>query len=86
MQKYLTLVEASEICGFGRTKIAKWCQDGNVPGCIRGGSSWLLPEDFTIDLEAFPKNYQKFIRWYMRKYENKSPAPATKTITTKKKK
>ena len=42
---YMTLREASEICGISARQINSYCADGRIPGAEKMGRVWLIPKD-----------------------------------------
>ena len=42
---YLTLIEYAEKHGKQRNILGRHCRDGRIPGAVRRGKEWYIPED-----------------------------------------
>ena len=61
--KYLSIAQTAECWGISTRRIQILCSEGRVPGAIRIGTVWGIPEDAAKPADARIKN---------GKYTNKS--------------
>ena len=43
--EYLTLKEISKIWGISDRMVTVYCTNGRIPGAIKKGNMWLVPQD-----------------------------------------
>ncbi len=43
--EYLTVKEMAERWGISSRMVTIYCKEGRIPGAIKKGNLWLLPED-----------------------------------------
>lgn len=56
--KYITAVEYAERNGISRVTVRQQCQRGSIPGAMKQGRDWFVPEDATpIDRRVTTGNY-----------------------------
>lgn len=53
--KYLSCSDASKAMGFSVRRIQQMCKNGELPGAIKEGRKWLIPDE-TIHMNHFAKN------------------------------
>lgn len=53
--EYLSCSDASKAMGFSVRRIQQMCQNGELPGAIKEGRKWLIPDE-TIHMNHFAKN------------------------------
>lgn len=53
--EYLSCSDASKAMGFSVRKIQQMCKNGELPGAIKEGRKWLIPDE-TIHMNHFAKN------------------------------
>lgn len=53
--EYLSCSDASKAMGFSVRRIQQMCKNGELPGAIKEGRKWLIPEE-TIHMNHFAKN------------------------------
>lgn len=53
--EYLSCSDASKAMGFSVRRIQQMCKNGELPGAIKEGRKWLIPDE-TIHLNHFAKN------------------------------
>ena len=53
--EYLSCSDASKAMGFSVRRIQQMCKNGELPGAIKGGRKWLIPDE-TIHMNHFAKN------------------------------
>lgn len=53
--EYLSCSDASKAMGFSVRRIQQMCKNGELPGAIKEGSKWLIPDE-TIHMNHFAKN------------------------------
>lgn len=53
--KYLSCSDASKAMGFSVRRIQQMCKNGELPGAIKEGLKWLIPDE-TIHMNHFAKN------------------------------
>ena len=53
--EYLSCSEASKAMGFSVRRIQQMCKNGELPGAIKEGRKWLIPDE-TIHMNHFAKN------------------------------
>ena len=64
MTHYLTTRDAAARLGVKADTVKRWCQQGKLPGAVRQGRDWMIPESALVgkgrgpsrwDREAIPK-------------------------------
>lgn len=53
--EYLSCSDASKAMGFSARRIQQMCKNGELPGAIKEGRKWLIPDE-TIHMNHFAKN------------------------------
>lgn len=53
--EYLSCSDASKAMGFSVRRIQQMCKNGDLPGAIKEGRKWLIPDE-TIHMNHFAKN------------------------------
>lgn len=53
--EYLSCSDASKAMGFSVRRIQQMCKNGELPGAIKEGRKWLIPDE-TIHMNLFAKN------------------------------
>lgn len=53
--EYLSCSDASKAMGFSLRRIQQMCKNGELPGAIKEGRKWLIPDE-TIHMNHFAKN------------------------------
>ena len=53
--EYLSCLDASKAMGFSVRRIQQMCKNGELPGAIKEGRKWLIPDE-TIHMNHFAKN------------------------------
>lgn len=53
--EYLSCSDASKVMGFSVRRIQQMCKNGELPGAIKEGRKWLIPDE-TIHMNHFAKN------------------------------
>lgn len=53
--EYLSCSDASKAMGFSVRRIQQMCKNGELPGAIKDGRKWLIPDE-TIHMNHFAKN------------------------------
>lgn len=53
--EYLSCSDASKAMGFSVRRIQQMCKNGELPGAIKEGRKWLIPDE-TIHMNHFVKN------------------------------
>ena len=53
--EYLSCSDASKAMGFSVRRIQQMCKNGELPGAIKEGRKWLIPDE-TIHINHFAKN------------------------------
>ena len=53
--EYLSCSDASQAMGFSVRRIQQMCKNGELPGAIKEGRKWLIPDE-TIHMNHFAKN------------------------------
>ena len=53
--KYLSCSDVSKSMGFSIRRIQQMCKNGELPGAIKEGRKWLIPDE-TIHMNHFAKN------------------------------
>ena len=53
--EYLSCSDASKAMGFSVRRIQQMCKNGELPGAIKEGRKWLIPDE-TIHMNHFAKN------------------------------
>ena len=53
--KYLSCSDISKSMGFSIRRIQQMCKNGELPGAIKEGRKWLIPDE-TIHMNHFAKN------------------------------
>lgn len=53
--EYLSCSDASKAMGFSVRRIQQMCKNGELPGAIKEGRKWLIPDE-TIHMNHFTKN------------------------------
>lgn len=53
--EYLSCSDASKAMGFSVRRIQQMCKNGELPGAIKEGRKWLIPDE-TIHMNQFAKN------------------------------
>lgn len=53
--EYLSCSDASKAMGFSVRRIQQMCKNGELPGAIKEGRKWLIPDE-TIQMNHFAKN------------------------------
>ena len=53
--EYLSCADASKAMGFSVRRIQQMCKNGELPGAIKEGRKWLIPDE-TIHMNHFAKN------------------------------
>ena len=43
--EYLTVKEVAEMWGITSRMVTVYCSDGRLPGAVKKGNLWLVPED-----------------------------------------
>lgn len=51
MMNYLTVKEIGEKWGILGRMVTIYCNDGRIPGAVKKGNLWLVPEDATKPID-----------------------------------
>ena len=56
MSEMMTVKQASELWGIFDSRITKLCREGEIPGAVKSGKSWLIPKDTPRPVDKRYKN------------------------------
>lgn len=48
----LTIKEAADIWGIGARMVTHYCENGRIPGAVKKGNMWLIPQDAEKPLDG----------------------------------